>query len=408
MKFLKVDSVETARKKLFTHAQEFISTEALSIDNACGRVLAENISSLEDIPSFKRSTVDGYAVLSHDTGAAGDSIPVFLKLKGKVEMGLATDVVVESGECVEVPTGGMIPDGADSVVMVEYVESFGEEGKAIYSSVAVGENVVQIGEDVKKDQLLLRKGKLLLPSDIGMLAAAGIIDVKVFSRPTMTIISTGDELIYPSVQPRIGQIRDVNTYSLTALAEKIGFKVVGKEVLNDDEQILEQSVTAAMKTSDIVVVSGGSSQGEKDKTAEIISRVSKPGVFTHGLAIKPGKPTIIGYDIASKTLLVGLPGHPVSAMIVFEILLSWMLRRIHGSSPPLGIPAKIDCNVASSPGRLTCLPAKLEWVGDSYLATPIFKKSGLISTLSEADGYFTVDRNSEGLTKGQTVKVYLF
>ena len=304
--------------------------------------------------------------------------------------------------------GGMLPDGSDSVVMVEYAEPFGSDGVAIYSSAANGENVVQIGEDAQKGALLLRRGKRLLPQDIGALAAAGVTSVPVYAPLRLTVLSTGDELVPPEKEPRLGQVRDINTHVLTALARKIGFSVVAASVLPDDENVLEQALRTAMETSDIVAVSGGSSQGKKDITREIIDRVASPGVFTHGMAIKPGKPTILGYDSASRTLLAGLPGHPVSAMMVFEQLFGWLFRELTGCAEVFAIPAQLACNAPSSPGKLTCWPVKLSWAGQGVTAEPVFGKSGLITTLTGADGYFTVDRDTEGLKAGQTVLVHLF
>jgi len=409
MKFLKVDSIETAREKLISSVRDWITArELLPIGEALGKVLAEDVISPCDIPSFCRSTVDGYAVLSGDTAAASDSIPVLLTVKGQVEIGQYTSLSIGHGECVEIPTGGMLPDGADAVVMVEYSEPFGGSEVAFYSGVSYGENVVRAGEDAQKGALLLQRGKRLLPQDTGTLAAAGITTVTVFAAPRLYIVSTGDELIQPEMTPEPGQVRDINTSALWALAQKNGFIVVGASVLPDDVSVLKQTLRAAMEISDIVIISGGSSKGKKDMTGIVIDRVSSPGVYTHGLAIKPGKPTIIGFDEPSKTLLVGLPGHPVSAMIVFELLLGWMLRKTTGNASPPAIPAKITCNVASSPGKLTCWPARLEWMGSGYSAEPIFGKSGLITTLTKADGYFTVERDAEGLTAGQTVLVNLF
>jgi len=346
--------------------------------------------------------------VSKDTAAAGESIPVFLKIKGRIEMGEAADLEIVSGECALVPTGGMLPEGADAVVMVEYTEPFGENGVALYDGVANGENTVQIGEDIRESELLLHRGKSLLPQDIGALASSGLVGIPVYARPRLTILSTGDELVSPTVQPQPGQIRDVNTYALCALAEKNGFSVVHSAVIPDQESVLEQAVRLAMTTSDIVAVSGGSSQGEKDATRAVLDRVSDSGVFTHGLAIRPGKPTILGYDKTTQTLLVGLPGHPVSAMMVFDLLLSWLVREITGSVQLPAVPARVSCNLASSPGRLTCWPVKLTWMGNEYEAEPIFGKSGLITTLTRADGYFTVSRDREGLSAGETVLVHLF
>ena len=409
MEFLEVDTVDSARAKLLDSAKDWLgASERLPLDEALDRVAAEDVYAPEDIPSFRRSTVDGYAVASGDTAAAGESIPVFLQVKGSIEMGEPALFAIARGECAAIPTGGMLPEGADAVVMVEYAEPFGAKGVALYSSAANGENVVQIGEDAKARDLLLPRGKGILPQDVGALAAAGVGAVAVYKRPRLTILSTGDELVAPERAPAPGQIRDINTYALTALAQKCGYAVVGKAVLPDDEKAIEGAVREAMETSDVVAVSGGSSQGEKDKTREIIDRLSSPGVYTHGMAIKPGKPTILGYDSKSRTLLTGLPGHPVSAMMVFALLFGWLYREVTGSRGLPGIPARISCNVPTSPGRLTCWPAKLTWTAEGAVAEPIFGKSGLITTLTKADGYFIVDRDTEGLQTGQTVMITLF
>ena len=409
MEFLQVDTVEGAREKLLESAKSWlVGSELAPLGEALDRVSADDVCTREDIPSFRRSTVDGYAVASGDTAAAGESIPVFLTLACSIEMGKSATVAVSRGTCVEIPTGGMIPEGADAVVMVEYSEAFGAKGVALYRSAANGENVVQIGEDAKAGEVLLPRGKRILPQDVGALAAAGATSVKVFQQPRMTILSTGDELVSPAQDPAPGQIRDINTYALTALAQKSGYQVVGKAVLPDVESVIEQAVREAMLTSDVVAISGGSSQGEKDKTREIIDRVSSPGVYTHGMAVKPGKPTILGYDSASGTLLAGLPGHPVSAMMVFELLFGWLYREITGSRLTPAIPAKVVYNVPTSPGRLTCWPAVLTWTDEGPIVEPVFGKSGLITTLTSANGYFIVDRDTEGIQAGQTVMVQPF
>lgn len=409
MELLKVDSVDQARQKLLKAIQDWVlPCQTVKLEGALGRILAQDLFSAQNIPAFRRSTVDGYAVVSKDTTAAGESIPVFLTVKGRVEMGVAAKFAILSGECAVVPTGGMLPEGADAVVMVEYSEPFGRDGVALYHSAANGENTVQMGEDVREGERLLRRGKRLLPQDIGALAATGITGVTVYARPRLTILSTGDELVLPDQKPLPGQIRDINTYALSALAEKNGFDIVHTAIVPDNEQVLEQALRSALATSDMVAISGGSSQGEKDATRAVLDRVAEPGVFTHGLAVQPGKPTILGYDEPSRTLLAGLPGHPVSAMMVFELLFGWLLREMTGSVPPPAVPARISCNVASSPGKLTCWPVRLEWTDNGYTAAPVFGKSGLITTLTKADGYFIVDRNREGLLVGETVLVHLF
>ena len=406
MELLRVDSVEKAREKLLSCVQDWvIPCETVTLTDAPGRILANDVFASEDIPAFRRSTVDGYAVLSKDTAAAGESIPVFLTVKSRVEMGAASTFTISGGECAEVPTGGMLPEGADAVVMVEYSEHFGKDGVALHYSAANGENTVSIGEDAREGELLLPRGKRLLPQDIGALAAAGVTEVQVYARLKMTVLSTGDELIPPEQKPLPGQIRDINTYALKALAEKNGFTVIHTAVIPDRENILEEAVRSAMEVSDLVAVSGGSSQGEKDWTRAVLDRASGSGVFTHGLAIKPGKPTILGYDASSQTLLAGLPGHPVSAMVVFELLFCRLIREMMGTSPPPAVPALLTCNVASSPGKLTCWPVRLVRSSNGYEAEPVFGKSGLITTLTRADGFFTIDRNKEGLTAGESVFV---
>jgi len=411
MEFLKVDTLETAREKLLESAKNhFIYTETRTLDNTPGCIAAEDVFAIEDVPAFRRSTVDGFAVLAADTAATGDSIPVFLTLKGHVDIGQAATISIGRGECVDVPTGGMVPDGADAVVMVEYTEPFGMDGISISKSAAYGENIVLPGEDTKIGDLLLKRGKRMTPQDIGILAACGVINVLVYVPPKVTIISTGDELVDAAQnQPcAMGKVRDINSHAIAALARKHDFDVLDTSVLPDDEAILTQAIEAAMQASDIVIVSGGSSKGKKDLTRPIFDKVSKLGVYTHGIAIKPGKPTILGYDDTTSTLLVGLPGHPVSAMMVFELLLGWVLQSVTGCRAAFAIPARLSSNIASSPGKLTCWPCQLNHEADGYIAKPIFGKSGLITTLTQADGYFTTPRNIEGLPKGHVVMVNLF
>ena len=409
MDFLKVESLDSARKKLFDKVGHwFASTEVISVDDSLNRIATEDVFTPEDVPGFRRSTVDGFAVLSGDAAACGEGIPAFLTLKGQVEIGLPSLFSLISGECAEVPTGGMIPDGTDAVVMCEHAEAFGEDGVAISRSVAHGENVVLPGEDAKKGTLLLRRGKKIMPQDIGALAAAGVTSVSVFVPPKVTIISTGDELVPPKKTPRLGQVRDVNSYAISALARKHGFEVLGSSVLPDDEVALEQAIREAMEVSNIVMVSGGSSKGKGDFTRPVFDRLATPGVFTHGIAVKPGKPTILGFDESSRTLLIGLPGHPVSAMVAFELLPGWLLREVTGCEPAFAVPARLASNVAASQGKLTCFPCRLIRTGDEYIAQPVYGKSGLITTLSNADGYFLIPRNLEGLPEGQVVMVEMF
>jgi len=409
MKLLTVDTIEEARKKLLSHAGSWkIPVEEIDITKARGRILAQDIASDEDIPSFRRSTVDGYAVISADTSGAGESIPVLLKLLGSVEMGKSSCLNVRNGECVYVPTGAMIPDGADAMVMVEYSEVFDNQEIAIYESAASGNHVVCIGEDTKKGDVLLRKGTKIRSQETGALAACGIVKVPVYVPLKIAIISSGDELVAPTVSPAFGEIRDINTYALGSLAEESGFQIVLSQIVKDDEKLLEEAVKKAVETSDVVVISGGSSQGAKDMTQEVFSKVSDDGVFTHGLAIKPGKPSILGFDKNSNTILVGLPGHPVSALIVFRVLLTWFVKQLTFQKEPIAFPAKISCNLAGAPGRTTYQSVALIQTGSGYIAEPVFGKAGMISTLTGSHGYVIIDLNKEGLKEGENVLVYLW
>lgn len=409
MKLLVVDTLETARGKMMKAMGNWtVESERVRISEAMGRVLSEDVLSAHPVPLFRRSSVDGYAVRAKDTQGATESLPAFLEVVEEVLMGQEAKSVIISGQCAYVPTGGMIPEGADAMVMVEYCESFDEDNIAVYDAVSPGRNMVGIGEDMLENTILFSRGVVVRAQEIGALAAAGIRDVSVYKPMRLTVISTGDEVVDADTLPELGQIYDINTYALVALAEKHGFRVVHSVVLRDEEELLKETVQEAMKSSDMVVVSGGSSQGKKDATAKVIDELGTPGVFTHGLALKPGKPTIGGYDEESRTILIGLPGHPVAAMMVFELVCVWILEEMTGKKKRKMIHATMETNVASAPGKATCQLVELIEGDEGYLARPIFGKSGLITTLTRADGYTIIDVNKEGLKPGEMVKVQLF
>ncbi|MBQ6455701.1 MAG: molybdopterin molybdotransferase MoeA [Mogibacterium sp.] len=409
MKLLKVDTVNEARSKLMECCRHMMpQTESVSLFDAGGRVLAENIYSEENIPPYRRSIMDGYAVRSRDTGAAGDMIPSMLRVTGEVLLGRDfADLAVEPGCCVYVPTGGAVPDGADAVVMVEYCEPFGNGMVAVSKSVSPGENVVQIGEDISEGRLLLPAGRLVRPQDVGVLAAAGITAVPVFSPWKVTVISTGDELVSPDQSPGPGQIRDINTYTIAARSRAEGFEVVRTVSVRDERGALLSALDKAKSESDLVVMSGGSSQGKKDMTAELIDETADRGVLTHGIAAKPGKPTITGFDEASRTIFIGLPGHPAAALMVYEQLLICLWRKLICREQERTVRAKVNVNIPSAPGRMTFQLVRLEG-SEEPEAVPVFARSGMISPMSEADGYFEMGENQEGVRPGDTVSVHLW
>ncbi|MDO5135948.1 MAG: molybdopterin molybdotransferase MoeA [Eubacteriales bacterium] len=409
MKLLKVDSLDQAREKLLREITwDFGKKERIPLTEARGRILGEDILAKEPLPGFVRSTVDGYAVKASDTQGASESLPVFLRILGDVEMGQEAKHVIQSGTCAYVPTGGMLPPGADAMAMVEYCELFGEEDAAVYQSVSPGKNVVQIGEDVQAGETILEAGTLLQAAQIGALAGNGISSVLVYAPLRITILSTGDELRSLEEVPGPGQIFDINTYSLTAMAQELGFLPIASRVLPDREEELRTAIKEAMAQSDLVAISGGSSQGKKDMTARLFSELSSPGVLTHGLAIKPGKPTIAAVDKASETVLLGLPGHPGAALTVFSLLGGWLERVRTGQKERPGIPALMESNVPAAPGKETYLMVKLIEAQEGFLARPVLGKSGLMRTLTGSEGYVKIPLDSEGLKKGDPVIVKLF
>ena len=408
MRFLQVDTISGARERLLQEVGDnFLKMETVKLSEAYGKCLAEDIYAEENIPDFRRATVDGYAVKASDTQGAGESVPVFLSVVEEISIGKPALREIKNGECAYVPTGGMIPDGADAMVMVEYTELFDKRDAAVYSSVSAGNGVVQIGEDAKKGELLLSRGTVLHSAQTGVLASLGKHTVKVYAPWHITIISTGDELAEVGEEKGRCQVYDINTHALYALAKEQGMTVDKAFSVKDEDEKIEQALKDALLCSDIVVISGGSSQGKKDMTADIIDKIAEPGVWTHGLALKPGKPTIVGMDKPSGTLLIGLPGHPVAAIMVFQLLLVWLQKNLRGEKEAPGVPAVLSSNIPGAAGRAVCQTVKLEKEENGYRAIPVFGKSGLMHTLTQADGYVLVEADKEGICKGETVYVQL-
>lgn len=408
MRFLQVDTISGARERLLQEVGDnFLKMETVKLSEAYGKCLAEDIYAEENIPDFRRATVDGYAVKASDTQGAGESVPVFLSVVDEISIGKPALREIKNGECAYVPTGGMIPDGADAMVMVEYTELFDKRDAAVYSSVSAGNGVVQIGEDAKKGELLLSRGTVLHSAQTGVLASFGKHMVKVYAPWHITIISTGDELAEVGEEKGRCQVYDINTHALYALAKEQGMTVDKAFSVKDEDEKIEQALKDALLCSDIVVISGGSSQGKKDMTADIIDKIAEPGVWTHGLALKPGKPTIVGMDKPSGTLIIGLPGHPVAAIMVFQLLLVWLQKNLRGEKEAPGVPAVLSSNIPGAAGRAVCQTVKLEKEENGYRAIPVFGKSGLMHTLTQADGYVLVEADKEGICKGETVYVQL-
>ena len=376
--------------------------EYIPLSAALGRVLAEDIAATEYVPDFDRSTVDGYAVRAKDTFGCTDAIPAILPLQGEVLMGEGAEFELKAEECVAVPTGGALPKGADSVVMVEYTEDYGDGTVGITKSAAPGQNVIFRGDDVYPGKAILRRGRVLSSQDIGALAAIGQALVPAARKLTVGVISTGDELVPPEAVPGPGQVRDVNSPMLEAMLGGFGVNVINYGIVVDNETLLSEKVHLAVSQCDAVLLSGGSSVGVKDAACRIIE--SMGSLLLHGIAIKPGKPTILGK--AGAKPLVGLPGHPVAAYFITKLFVLPLLSRMMGrAQASYTTTARITESVSANHGRAQYHCCRLERRDGQLYAFPIRGKSGLITTLAGADGYFCIDRDCEGLPQYAEIQV---
>ncbi len=376
-------------------------TERLDICDCLGRVLAEDIISDENIPPFDRSTVDGYAVLSSDTFGVSEALPSMLALKGEVLMGEEALCSVKNGECVKISTGGMLPEGADSVVMTEHTEKMLDDTCLIYRPVSPFQNVTRIGDDVKTGQTVIKKGTRITSRHIGILCALGITQVSCNRKIRVGIISSGDEIVPVGEPVHGGKIRDINSHFLAALMRESGYEAVEYGIVRDDFGELYLALQKAAEECDAVLISGGSSAGSKDMTAEVIEKDGE--VLFHGIAVKPGKPTVFG-KVKGKAVF-GLPGHPAAAYLIAKTVVINMFRFSDGeASKAVTVSAEITESIASNHGREELVPVVLE----NEKAHPLFFKSGLVSLLSSADGYVIIPRNREGSFKGEKVTVHLF
>ena len=378
------------------------ATELVNLTAAMGRVLAEDIAATEYVPDFNRSTVDGYAVRARDTFGCTDAIPAILPVQGEVFMGQGAAFALNPEECVAVPTGGAMPEGSDSVVMVEFTEDYGDGTIGVSKSVAPGQNMIFRGDDVYPGKVILQKGRVLSSQDIGALAAIGRVQVPVVKKLTVGVISTGDELVPPEVTPGPGQVRDVNSPMLEAMLMRFGVNVINYGIAIDNEALLAEKVTKAVAECDAVLLSGGSSVGVKDAACRIIE--SMGSLLLHGIAIKPGKPTILG-KTGSKPL-VGLPGHPVAAYFITKLFVLPLLSRLMGrKQESYTTTAKVTESIGANHGRAQYQCCRLERKDGELYAYPIRGKSGLITTLAGSTGYFCIDRDCEGLPKGAEIQV---
>ena len=379
-------------------------TEQAPLLDAAGRLLARDVVSPVDLPGFARSTMDGYAVRAADTFGASDSLPALLTVAGEVGMGEVAQIDLPKHSCVRVATGSMLPAGADAVVMVELTEEIDDTTMAVLRPVAPGENVVVADEDAARGEVLLTGGRLLREHDIAALAAVGMPDVEVSVGPRVGIISTGDELVDVGAAPAPGQVRDMNSYALHAAARLAGARPEILGIVRDDYASLAQAMRDALGRVDMLIVSGGSSIGTRDFAREAIDSLGRPGVLVHGIAVKPGKPTIIA--VADGVPVFGLPGHPVSCLTVFRLLVEPAIARwMGGRLVRRELVARIGANVASAAGREEYVSVRIARRDGETWADPIFSKSALISGLASADGTIRIPAGTEGVQKGDVVTV---
>jgi molybdopterin molybdotransferase len=408
--FLQLQTPADALTRLLDALPEHLAlgTEALPTEAALDRILAEDVCAPHALPPFSRASVDGYAVRAADTFGASASLPAYLTLVGEVLMGTQASIDVSQGTAALVHTGGMIPHGADAVVMVEDTQASRPGEVEILRPVAPGENVLQFGEDVQAGETVMRRGSRLRAQEIGGLMALGHTTTRVACKPRVAILSTGDEVVAPDVDPLPGQVRDVNSYTLSAVVTRAGGEPVPFGILPDTRPALEAAARQAHASCDVVLVTAGSSVSSRDITSEVIAGLGAPGVLVHGVALRPGKPTILG--VCAGKPVIGLPGNPVSALVVAGLFVAPLLRRMLGCRADVAprVPARLTANIPSEAGREDYAPVRVSGQPGAYQAEPIFGKSNLIFTLVRADGLVRIPAEANGLAANTPVEVLLF
>ncbi|MFL5800208.1 MAG: gephyrin-like molybdotransferase Glp, partial [Roseiflexaceae bacterium] len=401
--------VAEANERLAQYIVPLQRTQQVSVADALDRVTAAQLRSPVDLPSFSRSTMDGFAVRATDTYGASEGLPAYLTICGEVPMGRAANLEVRIGEAAQVHTGGMLPHGADAVVMIENTQMLDERLLEVVRPVAMGENVIPVGEDVRAGVELFPRGHWLRPQDLGGLAGVGITSIPVVARPRVAILATGDEVVPASQAPAPGQVRDINTYTVVALTRRAGGEPMPIGIAPDNAAALRQMAADALAAADVLIISAGSSVSTRDITAQVIADLGRPGVLVHGVSIHPGKPTILA--VANGKPVFGLPGNPVSTMVAFNLFVSPTLLKLQGCAQPRTQPsvwARLARNVASHAGAEDFVPVRLADRDGALWAEPVFGKSNLIYTMVHADGMLRVPLDLAGLYAGDSVEIQLF
>ena len=409
MAYLNVVKVEEALRQMNEKFQTYEAQEDVSLSASAGRILAEDLYAKENLPAFRRSMVDGYAVKSTDTFGASEQSPILLGYLGQVEMGKKSDQTLLDGMALYVPTGGEIPTGADAMIMIEHTERLGPD-VAVFSTPRQGEHIVEIGEDVSANNCVLSKGTYLAPHHMGLLASLGISEVNVIRKPRVAILSTGDELVTVDEMPSYGQVRDCNRQIIESVVIACGCEVTLTDHIADDFEALKIALSHAVNLADLVILSGGSSAGTKDMTQSLIeSHSDQSNVFIHGLAIKPGKPTIIG-SVDQKPV-IGLPGHPAACFITLKALVEPFVKDWMGQMDQAvkSVPCISDFQLYAASGRDVYQLVRLSDTNGKGVLTAqiVYGKSGMVSALANANAYVVVPMQHEGVMKGDALVAYL-
>ena len=409
MEFFQCVSLIEARNSIVDCLKDInVHSEIVHLLDALGRTAAEDIVAKDDVPAFSRSTVDGYAVQSSDTFGASESASSLFSIIGEIAMGEEAAMEMFSGNAVSIPTGGMLPAGADGVVMLEHTEQPDANHVLVLKMIAPGENVVAKGEDVQGGTTIIEKGQRIDSQHIGILAACGCATIPVCKKVEVAIISTGDELVDIEGPLAFGQVRDINSYALGALLLEMGCTVKHMGIVKDSYENFLDVLSKAVTSCKLVIISGGSSVGARDYTVRAIDALGSPGVLIHGVSIKPGKPTIFG--MIDAVPVFGLPGHPSAALTVCKQLVKVAVRKLMGQKQlieSIGLPATLIRNVASAPGRDDFINVRLIKQDGRYTVSPILGKSGLIRIMAQADGIVHIPSDKSGLYNGEIVEVLL-
>ncbi len=404
--FFKVKSLEQVME--MTKDFSFVGSEKISVSSGFSRVLAQDLQAKKDMPGFKRATMDGYAVAASSTFGASESNPAWLDIAGTIQMGQVPDFCIDQGKAAKISTGGMLPKGANSVVMMEYAELIDDTCVEIYKSAAPLQHVIDASEDFAKHETILPKGTFIRPQEQGLAAGSGFEKIIVYKTPKVGIISTGDEIVPIEEEPAYGKIRDINSYTLSGFIKEAHAVPVCYGIVKDDPNALKKTVKKALEQTDMVLISGGSSVGTRDFTIDVLSSLPDADILVHGMSISPGKPTILA-RVGNKQVW-GLPGQVVSAMVVVKIVVIPFLNKIKGLNnydTLTRIQAKLIRNIASAQGRRDFIRVLLEKKDGEMLAKPALGKSGLIKTMICADGLLEIGEHVEGMEKDTMADVIL-